>query len=136
MKQYIESDVPDKLKKQWLEEASSWRLPYWDFARVASRPTGTSNTGDANSDILRLPILCMMPSVRIYKYNSLKKDFELETIENPLYKYKTPNPMGEFKAPYKIDGEHIEKSDKHHTPAFTYPVSFLVCNIYFQHSND
>ncbi|KAK1143577.1 hypothetical protein N8T08_006187 [Aspergillus melleus] len=65
MKKFIESDeVPQKYKTNWGQEADKWRLPYWDFARivthanVATAPDG----GDAYSDRLRLPILCMMPS--------------------------------------------------------------------------
>lgn len=124
MREFIDTpgNVPDNFKDQWKEEANQWRLPYWDFARFADRPETTAgSTGDIDADKLRLPILCMMPTVRTITFNKEKLYFE--TRPNPLYKYVTPKPMGQYDPSYKISGEHISATSSN--PAFTYPVSFL-----------
>lgn len=136
MLEWIGASVPAQLQGTWKTEAGKWRLPYWDFARVADRPPSTAGAFpyDIDDDKLRLPILCMMPNVRITVFPK-DKDPIIESRPNPLYKYVTPKLMGEFPSPYKITGEDIPEQKAKDpddptvevviNPKFTYPVSLL-----------
>ncbi|KAH8432716.1 tyrosinase [Aspergillus melleus] len=122
MKEFITSDkVPEKFKKQWEREADEWRLPYWDFARNVSHANVATapDLGDTYSDKFRLPILCMMPSVRIVAFDGDAP--YLERIDNPLYKYESSKPMGELPEKYRIEKEKQHADPKKETPEFFYP---------------
>ncbi|KAL3436396.1 hypothetical protein BDV09DRAFT_184332 [Aspergillus tetrazonus] len=97
MHEWIHEVVPESHKDVWRNEADKWRLPYWDFARFADRPPSTAGAlpHDIDHDRLRLPILCMMPNVRITVFPK-DSDPIIESRPNPLYKYITPKLMGEF----------------------------------------
>lgn len=145
MGEWIKQNVPTtKQKETWQKEADAWRLPYWDFARFADRPPSTKDakTNDINHDKIRLPVLCMMPNVRINVFDKVG-NISIESRPNPLFKYVTPKLMGELPPPYTIAGEHIKEEkerdpqypndrtrDRVVNPAFTYPVSPLLLFIY------
>lgn len=130
MDEWIKKHVPEEFQTRWKEEANEWRLPYWDFARYADRIESSKNSivNGINHDKIRLPMLCMMPSVRV---NVFGADGKLSTKSraNPLYKYVTPKPMGEFPAPYNIKKEtNAEVRNDDGTlvnPEFKFPVSPL-----------
>jgi tyrosinase len=125
MYEWIGTSVPANSQDTWKKEADKWRLPYWDFARFADRPQSTVFETANGHDKLRLPILCMMPNVQIIVFPEDKDPPIIESRPNPLYKYVTPKLMGEFPAPYKINGEDIpqQKGVDHE---FTYPRKSLV----------
>jgi tyrosinase len=129
MLEWIHEAVPESHKDIWRKEADKWRLPYWDFARFADRPPSTAGAlpHDIDHDQLRLPILCMMPNVRITLFTKDSGPI-IESRPNPLYKYITPQLMGEFRDPYKIRGETTEPdpNDKVQTPKFTLQVKSFV----------
>lgn len=136
MHEWIGTSVPANRQKAWKEEADKWRLPYWDFARYADRPPSTTGAldYDIDHDMLRLPILCMMPNVRIVVFPKDKVPI-IESRPNPLYKYVTPKLMGEFPDPFKINGEDIPeqidpKTNSIVNPKFVYPVSLLVTLVF------
>ncbi|KAJ5589654.1 Di-copper centre-containing protein [Penicillium hordei] len=132
MYEWIGTSVPADSQDTWKKEADKWRLPYWDFARFANRPPSTAGAFeyDIDHDRLRLPILCMMPSVQIIVFPK-DKGPTIESLPNPLYKYVTPKLMGEFPTLYKITGEDIPEQKAKDpedptqevvvNPKFTYP---------------
>ncbi|KAI9370863.1 Di-copper centre-containing protein [Aspergillus egyptiacus] len=131
MHEWIGKYVPASLQPKWRGEADKWRLPYWDFARFADRPPSTAGAfeNDSVHDMIRLPVLCMMPNVRINVFHG--EDQSTETRPNPLYKYVTSKLMGEFPEPYTIIGEKVKEQTKPDpndatktirvNPPFTYP---------------
>ncbi|KAE8356243.1 common central domain of tyrosinase-domain-containing protein [Aspergillus coremiiformis] len=128
MGEWIGTSVPANLQATWKEEADKWRLPYWDFARFADRSLSTlgcASESGIEHDSCRLPILCMMPNVRITVFHK-DEDPTIESRPNPLYKYVTPKLMGELPPPYTITGEKVpekrdEVSGKVTSPGFTLP---------------
>ncbi|PKY00109.1 Di-copper centre-containing protein [Aspergillus campestris IBT 28561] len=128
MDDWIKGNVPKKLQPDWKGKADKWRLPYWDFARFADRDESTNGAfvNDIDHDRIRLPILCMLPNVRINVFGTDGK-LSIESRPNPLYKYVTPKLMGEFPAPYTIPKETSPKqADDHDSVEFKFP--WDMCN--------
>ncbi|KAK3320228.1 hypothetical protein B0T19DRAFT_479192 [Cercophora scortea] len=82
-------------KKAWIDEASKWRLPYWDWALPSSKGA--------------VPDLFQPPSVNIRVPAAADGSLqEPENVPNPLYKYQlkvdgAPKRMGDLPWPYTVD---------------------------------
>lgn len=80
----------EKDRAAWEAAAVRWRLPYWDWA--------------LNS---RLPKLASMQNITIVtRWNAATKQFELEDVPNPMYRFQMPggHAMGDkFYGNYRID---------------------------------
>ncbi|KAI9928587.1 hypothetical protein AWENTII_000660 [Aspergillus wentii] len=112
-------NVPKSKQAQWKKEAEQWRLPFWDFARFADLGELTTGANPQAQKELRLPILCMMPQVKILKFNSAGTKIDTKLVSNPLHKFSTPGLMGELNDPYTIQGE--DQHDDNGEYQFTYP---------------
>ena len=122
MEEFIAAKVPNNLKANWKVEADQWRLPYWDFARKVTLDNSTAPKGGAShQDTLRLPILCMMPSLMVQGFEG--ENVRLRKMSNPLYKFETPQPMGQGDERYLIEEQVVNPSRKEDSKGFTYPVS-------------
>ncbi|RDK43357.1 Di-copper centre-containing protein [Aspergillus phoenicis ATCC 13157] len=120
MEEFIAAKVPNSLKANWKAEADQWRLPYWDFARKVTLDNSTDpQSGASHQDTLRLPILCMMPSLMVQGFEG--EDVRLRKMSNPLYKFETPQPMGQGDERYLIEGQVVNPSCKDDSKGFTYP---------------
>ncbi|GAW17572.1 hypothetical protein ANO14919_070310 [Xylariales sp. No.14919] len=100
--------VPEGVKQEWRKEAEQWRLPYWDFARFSR--TECDGTGEQSQSAegreLRLPVLAMIPQVKVRKIGSDPP--ELEYRPNPLYKFQMTMPMGQLEDPFKITSQRTD----------------------------
>ncbi|GLA51827.1 hypothetical protein CBS63078_9911 [Aspergillus niger] len=120
MAEFIAAKVPNSLKANWKAEADQWRLPYWDFARKVTLENSTDpQSGASHQDTLRLPILCMMPSLMVQGFEG--ENVRLRKMSNPLYKFETPQPMGQGDERYLIEGQVVNPSCKDDSKGFTYP---------------
>ena len=90
-------------KKEWLDTASQWRLPYWDWGLPSSAG--------------HVPELFTMASIAIRQplevENATPKSLH---VANPLARYqlqtgwpKVPTAMGTLPPPYKVDDVVLDK---------------------------
>ncbi|KAK0642377.1 Tyrosinase [Lasiodiplodia hormozganensis] len=80
----------EKDRAAWEAAAVRWRLPYWDWALDP-----------------RLPKLASMENITIVtRWNAATKQFELEDVPNPMYRFQMPGgrAMGDkFYGDYRVD---------------------------------
>ena len=71
--------LPESKRKDWTDAASTFRLPYWDWAQKKDR--------DGNS-IYDVPTITKQPRIDVV---DLKDGVTIVGIPNPMFKFTMPN---------------------------------------------
>jgi tyrosinase len=82
MIQVIIPSFPADQQDELTDAANAWRLPYWDWAAKKSR---CSSQPEYNVPLIVLP-----------KTIQVNTPSGQTTINNPLYDFTTPKPMGDY----------------------------------------
>jgi tyrosinase len=78
--------LPESMRKDWTDAASTFRLPYWDWAQKKyQKPKKKDEKGKFIYDV---PFITKKPRVQVI---DLKDGVTVVEIPNPMFKFTMPN---------------------------------------------